>query len=40
MFVLIISPFNQTSNDQKPNLLRAERHGYAARLDWDSLTGE
>ena len=31
---------NSSSNDQKPNLLRAERHGYAARLDWDTLTGE
>ena len=27
------------SNDQKPNLLRAERHGYAVSLDWDEMTG-
>ena len=27
------------SNDQKPNLLRAERHGYAVSLDWDDITG-
>ena len=26
------------SNDQKPNLLRASRLGYAAMLDWDKLT--
>merc|ERR1712080_238854 len=25
------------SNDQKPNLLRAVRHGYAKMLDWDAL---
>ena len=28
------------STDQKPNLLRAERHGYATRLDWDTFTGD
>eukprot|EP00092_Neocalanus_flemingeri_P008275 GFUD01008921.1.p1 GENE.GFUD01008921.1~~GFUD01008921.1.p1 ORF type:complete len:518 (+),score=101.98 GFUD01008921.1:234-1556(+) len=28
------------SNDQKPNLLRAERNGYARMLDWDNLTPE
>jgi len=28
------------SNDQKPNLLRAERHGYAVSLDWDEMTAD
>merc|ERR1719285_189477 len=28
------------SNDQKPNMLRAERHGYALHLNWDDLTAE
>jgi len=28
------------SNDQKPNLLRAERHGYAVSLDWDDITAD
>merc|ERR1712051_122517 len=28
------------SNDQKPNLLRAVRHGYAKMLDWDALNVE
>ena len=28
------------SNDQKPNLLRAEKHGYAVLLEWDSLNEE
>ena len=32
-------PFSILSNDQKPNLLRAERHGYAVSLDWDEMTG-
>ena len=27
-------------NDQKSNLLRAERHGYARLLEWDDLTAE
>ena len=27
-------------NDQKANLLRAERHGYARLLEWDELTAE
>ena len=27
-------------NDQKPNLLRAERHGYTRLLEWDELTAE
>ena len=27
-------------NDQKSNLLRAERHGYARLLEWDDLTTE
>ena len=27
-------------NDQKANLLRAERHGYARLLEWDELTTE
>ena len=31
--------FSILSNDQKPNLLRAERHGYAVSLDWDEMTG-
>jgi len=35
--VIVGVPF---SNDQKPNLLRAKRHGYAAMLDWDNLTAE
>ena len=26
------------SNDQKPNLLRAEKQGYALLLDWDNLS--
>ena len=33
--VIIGIPF---SNDQKPNILRAARHGYAKMLDWDALT--
>ena len=33
--VIVGIPFSQ---DQKPNLLRAARHGYAAVLDWDALT--
>ena len=28
------------SNDQKPNLLRAEKQGYALLLDWDNLNEE
>ena len=28
------------SNDQKPNLLRAEQQGYALLLDWDNLNEE
>merc|ERR1712037_893206 len=28
------------SNDQKPNLLRAVRHGYAVSLVWDDMTAE
>merc|ERR1712127_900792 len=28
------------SNDQKPNLLRAERHGYAVLLNWEEITAE
>ena len=27
-------------NDQKPNLLRAERHGYTRLLEWDELTAK
>ena len=27
-------------NDQKSNLLRAERHGFARLLEWDDLTAE
>ena len=27
-------------NDQKSNLLRAERHGYARLMEWDELTAE
>ena len=27
------------SNDQKPNLLRAVKHGYAVSLVWDDMTG-
>ena len=33
--VMVGIPF---SNDQKPNLLRAERHGYAVLLEWDDVT--
>ena len=33
--VIIGIPF---SNDQRPNILRAARHGYAKMLDWDALT--
>jgi len=32
---LIGIPF---SNDQKPNLLRAQKHGFAKILDWDEIT--
>ena len=28
------------SNDQKPNILRAARHGYAKMLDWGELTAD
>jgi len=28
------------SNDQKPNMVRAERHGYATRLNWDTITAD
>ena len=28
------------SNDQKPNLLRAVKHGYAVSLVWDDMTGQ
>jgi len=35
--VIVGIPF---SNDQKPNLLRAARHGYARSLDWENLTTE
>ena len=28
------------SNDQKPNILRAKKHGYAAMLDWETLTSD
>ena len=28
------------SNDQKPNLLRAVKNGYARLLDWDNLSAE
>ena len=27
-------------NDQRPNLLRATRHGYARTLEWDTLTAD
>ena len=27
-------------NDQKPNMLRAARDGYAVMLDWDRLTAD
>merc|ERR1719189_1565706 len=35
--VIVGIPF---SNNQKPNLLRAARHGYARSLDWESSTTE
>jgi len=35
--VIVGIPF---SNDQKPNLLRAARHGYARSLDWENLSTE
>ena len=35
--VIVGIPF---SNDQRPNLLRAERNGYARIIEWDSLTTE
>eukprot|EP00092_Neocalanus_flemingeri_P003408 GFUD01003650.1.p1 GENE.GFUD01003650.1~~GFUD01003650.1.p1 ORF type:complete len:432 (-),score=95.64 GFUD01003650.1:147-1376(-) len=35
--VIVGIPF---SNDQKPNLLRATRHGYATSLDWENLSAE
>merc|ERR1719188_1175712 len=28
------------ANDQKPNLLRAVKHGYARMLDWGTLTAD
>ena len=35
--VIVGVPF---SNDQKPNLLRASRHGYATSLNWENLSTE
>jgi len=35
--VIVGIPFG---NDQKPNLLRAARHGYARSLDWENLSTE